>query len=172
MSVMTFNAQDNVPPEGMSPEEFDSLQEHMAIIHDTALHFVEQYFARLSSIRYRKVSDDGDEATGYDLIITDDKVCLLCVKSTEGNFDNPIHISYNELLQMRESDNYDLYRVYEIIEMTAQLRIAHNVQSFAEDVLTVLEQLPDGVKPDSISVLSEVLNFGESVLLEIPEDDE
>lgn len=94
------------------------------------------------------------------------------VKSTEGEFESTIHISFNELLQMRDSEMYDLYRVYQIEEKSAKLRIAQNLKEFARATLTVLETLPSGVRTDSISVVPEILGFGESILLEVTEGED
>lgn len=99
-------------------------------------------------------------------------VILVDVKTTEGEFANPLHISFNELLQMREATNYDLYRVYEVIDGIAKLRIAHSLRVFAEGILTILEQLPNGVRPDSVSVSPEVLQFEPAVEIRILRDDE
>ena len=116
---------------------------------------------------------DTDEPSGYDFTAKDETgERYICVKSTEGSFDNPIHISYNELLQMREATNYDLYRVYEVVDLRARLRIVHNMKGFAEKALTVLEQLPNGVRPDSISVSPGVLDFESPLSLELPDDEE
>jgi hypothetical protein len=161
MSVV-FEALDNVPPEGMSFEEFEALQERMAILQDKGTAFVEHYLVGLTSTSVEKRPDEAEDTVGYDFVATyADGTRLLCVKTTEGDFNTPIHISYNELLKMCESTPYDLYRVYDIADRRAELRIAPDMRNFAEQVLAIFEQLPDGVRPDSISVSPEVLNFGD-----------
>lgn len=96
---------------------------------------------------------------------------LVEVKTTEGSFDNPIHVSFNELLQMRESTRYDLYRVFDVGIIRAKLRVSRNMSSFAGNVLDVLEQLPEGVRPDSVSVSPRVIAFEDPIVIDIPEDE-
>lgn len=86
---------------------------------------------------------------------------LIDVKSTKGSFSNRIHISYNELLQMQVTSQYDLYRVFEIAENTAKLRIAKNLSEFADKIVEIMQQLPSGVQSNSISVSPTELSFGE-----------
>jgi hypothetical protein len=116
---------------------------------------------------------DENAISPYDFeIITDSGKRFLEVKATEGSFDNPIHVSYNELLQMREATPYDLYRVYGVQETQAKLRIARDTRALSERVLTILEQMPDGVRSDSISVTPSVLNFDEPITIELAIEEE
>lgn len=121
---------------------------------------------------FQWVSDD-NAISPFDFEVrTPNGSILIDAKSTESRFDNQIHISYNELLQMREANAYDLYRVYEINGRRAKLRIARNMKSFAESILNILGQLPNGVRSDSISVDPNTLNFESPVDLEISNDEE
>lgn len=138
--------------------------------------FVNAYLTRLNEngeiADFRWIADE-NAISPYDFEIDTNKgLILIDVKATEGDFENPLHISYNELLQMRQSDTYYLYRVYEMIEMRAQLRVSQNMRGFAEQILDILEQLPDGVRPDSISVLPAVLLFDDVQSLELSLDEE
>ena len=171
-----FDVFDQVPPEGISPQELEKLQEHIASIQNKGLSFVEKYLIRWSLTddrSYEKAPADINQPLGYDFTVIDKtNKRYVCAKSTEGSFDNPFHISSNELLQMREAVAYDLYRVYEITKTNAKLRIARNMKPFAGSVLAIMEQLREGVRPDSVSVLPSVLNFEDFLLLEIPDDEE
>lgn len=90
------------------------------------------------------------------------------VKSTNGEFARPIHISLAELEEMRTSvDPYDLVRVYELSEVTGKLRIAHDVRGLAERILGALRELPEAVTVDSISVLPTALGFAEEILVRV-----
>jgi hypothetical protein len=99
----------------------------------------------------------------FSVIEVDGSVTLIDVKSTTGNFDNRIHISYNELLQMRTAEQYDLYRVYALTDNSMMLRIAKGLKTFAESIVAVLQQLPSGVQPDSVSVNPIDLHFGNEI---------
>ena len=171
-----FDVFDQISPEGISPEELEKLQERIAIIQDKGLWVAEHSLVGWTSSggrSYETALDDTEQPLGYDLIAIDEADNrYVCVKSTEGGFNNPLHISYNELRQMRDTESYDLYRIYDVIEMRAKLRIARDMKSFAQTVLAVLEQLPDGIRSDSISIEPDVLNFEGPIDVEIPNDEE
>lgn len=98
---------------------------------------------------------------------------LLDVKSTGGDFERTIHISLNELLQMADpSIRYDLYRIYDLNESSAKLRIAEDIGNFAREVITALGTLPNGVIADGVSVKPTTLNFGNQIIVEFPDLDE
>lgn len=103
----------------------------------------------------------------FELITRHGQKTLLDVKSTEGEFRSVFFISINELRQMAHCESYDLYRVYELEETTAKLRIARNMKPFAKAILDILEKLPDGVTSTGISVSPEMLAFGNEMQLEI-----
>ena len=108
---------------------------------------------------------DENAISPYDFSITelDDSKTFLDVKSTNGNFNSRVHISYNELLQMCEAEQYDLYRVYDMNDDSMKLRIAKGLKQFADSIVTVFQNLPNGVQPDSISVYPGELHFGEEI---------
>lgn len=92
-------------------------------------------------------------------------------KATTGEFERNIHVSVNELRQMTISGRYDIFRVYEMNEKTAKMRVAENVGDFAKKILEIFDQLPKGVTPDSISISPETLAFNPEVIeIEIPDD--
>lgn len=85
---------------------------------------------------------------------------LIEVKSTDGDFDRIIHISFNELRKMAEGpEQYDIYRVYNITGDSAKLRVARDVGKYARTILDSLKNLPNGVSVDSISVAPSVFAF-------------
>lgn len=90
------------------------------------------------------------------------------VKSTTGDFNQAIHISISELIEMQSStERYDLYRVYALDEQTARLRIAENLKAIAEQVLRHLHALPVGVTADGISVRPDSLTFGPEIIIDL-----
>jgi hypothetical protein len=92
----------------------------------------------------------------------------LDVKATSGGFERNIHISLPELFAMRDShEPYYIYRVYELGDGSAKLRISKEMRTFADSILKVLAGLPNGVDSDGISVSPSMLDFGaaESVVM-------
>ena len=172
-----FDLLDERPRNDISPEELEKLQERITVFQEQGLRFAERYLIQRVSTdanSYEKAVTSTDDPVGYDFAITDQTgMHYICVKPTEGGFDKPMHVSYNELSKMREtSERYDLYRVYEIGEATAYMRIAENVAEFAAEILKILETLPEGVKPDGVSVNPLILNFQNPIKIELSAPDE
>lgn len=116
---------------------------------------------------------DANAVAPYDFLITlvDGQEIAVDVKTTRGEFNRAIHISAAELLEMHEDRRYDLYRVFEMIDDGAQLRIAEDVGSLAGPIIEMFQQLPPGVRVDSVSVDTSTITFGPPVplLLEFSE---
>lgn len=113
----------------------------------------------------------------YDFWLSEDGVSriLLDSKATSGDFDRTLHISMSELHRMCSGpERYDLYRVFEMGETSAKVRIARDVGTFAKQMMTVLESLPPGVQPDGFSVSPSILHFAPTVeIIQMPvEQDE
>ena len=104
----------------------------------------------------------------------DNRVILIDVKATSGPFTSPLHVSFNELLMMREAEDYRIYRLYRVSseDMSARLRISENVHPLAVDLLRILEQLPEGVRPDGLSISPRILDFDEEIFIETESDKE
>jgi hypothetical protein len=117
---------------------------------------------------------DENAISPYDFSIQelDGSETLIDVKATRGNFNNRIHVSFNELLQMQDAPRYDIYRVFNMADDSAKLRIAENLKEFAQEVINVLHKLPPGVQVDSISFDPADLAFGEikNLTLQVDED--
>ncbi|WP_339474404.1 hypothetical protein [Pseudomonas sp. RL_5y_Pfl2_69] len=93
---------------------------------------------------------------------------LIDVKSTTYSFQQKLHISLNELLHMRDHP-YHLYRIYGIQKLQAKLRICANVRELAVQTIQILEKLPFDIKVDSVSLSPDCFEFGEEILLILPE---
>lgn len=94
------------------------------------------------------------------------------VKSTKGEFNNRIHISTAELLEAENSDaRYDLYRVYDMEEDGAKLKISENMGPFAKMLLDTIN-LPDGITCDSFSFKpdSQGLNWSDDISISAIDD--
>ena len=98
---------------------------------------------------------------------------LVDAKSTSGDFSNPIHLSLNELRTAAEGGiPYDIYRLYQVGEGTAKLRIARAIGPGLGTVLTGLAALPQEVSVDSVSVRPGFLAFEEPEIELTSADDE
>jgi hypothetical protein len=95
---------------------------------------------------------------------------LLDAKSTETDFDNTVHVSLGELRQMSNGvERYDIYRVFEMNDATAKLRVAEDVRDWASAIIDVLDELPEGVIADNISVPPSTLHFGPTMEVHLRE---
>jgi hypothetical protein len=159
----------------ITAETLHQARENASQIGRTGEELVNGYLAQLQENgeidEFEWVSDDNAIAPFDFKVTTGEQIILIDVKTTMGQFDNTLHISYNELLQMREAGNYELYRVYDVVETCGILRIVRNMRAFAESILVILEQLPRGIRPDGISVSPEILDFGEPIPIEMSEDE-
>ncbi|PPQ43660.1 DUF3883 domain-containing protein [Rhodopseudomonas palustris] len=97
----------------------------------------------------------------YDFSVTDaaGSAIVIDAKSTAGSFDRKLHISYAELLEAANRPRYDIWRIYDITDEGAKVRIAENVGSFAKTIISSLT-LPDGVTADSFSISPTKLSWG------------
>jgi len=147
-----------------------SRQDHLKLKENADLtgrrgeNFVNDYLSKLladGSIRNFKWVSDENSISPYDFRIYDgESEVLVDVKATQGGFERELHVSYNELLQMSAGpERYDIYRIYEIQEGSAKMRITRNMKEFSERILNKLRTLPDGVTSDSISFSPSLLSF-------------
>jgi hypothetical protein len=94
----------------------------------------------------------------------------LDVKATSGGFERNVHVSLPELLAMRDSkEPYFIYRVYEIGDGTAKLRVSQEMRSIADAILKVLISLPAGVSSDGVSLSPSMLECGAEVNITMAE---
>lgn len=113
-----------------------------------------------SPFDFKIVRDDGDET-------------VIEVKTTLGEFRRRFHVSYGELYEMTlRRQNYHLYRVFEIGERHARMRIADSPCELADGIMAVFSNLPEGVIPDSVSINPSLLDFGEVIEIQLNEGDE
>lgn len=136
--------------------------------------FVNAYFDKLKTegqiVSFQWESQDNAVAP-YDFWYEKEhRKSLLDVKATSGGFERNIHISVPELLTMRDSrEPYYIYRLYEVGERTAKLRISKDVKGIAEAVLKVVDGLPRGVNSDGVSLSPAILEWGKEESLIMPE---
>jgi hypothetical protein len=113
-------------------------------------------------------------ASPYDFrVALGDEQILVDAKSTELDFDSTIYVSLSELRQMGYgAERYDLYRIYEMGDTTARMRVAEDVRSWARGVVEALECLPEGVRANGVSVLPSTLDFGFEIEVEMLQEGE
>lgn len=89
------------------------------------------------------------------------------VKTTRGPFERSVHVSFSELKEMAtESEGpYRIYRVYEVNQSEARLRISGDLKNFAKTVIAALAALPPGTAVDAISVDPTGISFGDAIAL-------
>lgn len=143
----------------------------------TGEEFVFQHLMRLKgagAILDFEWTSDTNAVAPYDFLVifpTRQEVAI-DVKSTSGEFDRPIHVSGAELIEMTSARRYDIYRVYEVSESSAVLRVAEGVGELAVLILASFERLPTGVQVDSVSVDVGTLPFGPVIGLTTPAPEE
>lgn len=94
-------------------------------------------------------------------------------KSTAGGFLNPIHLSLSEVRTATEGpEPYDIYRVFQVTESDAVLRIGLDVGPALRQVVEALRNFPAGVEVDSMSIDPRVLPFETTdIHIRLPEED-
>jgi hypothetical protein len=100
---------------------------------------------------------------------------LIEVKSTSSSFGAKIHISLNEVRQAAVAQEaYLIFRVYEMDEDGAKLRISADIKEFAKKLLQGVSGFPAGVMPDGFTLnlnsLEGELGFGKEIYLSVTED--
>lgn len=164
------------PTRDISKEEFQRAKERAEKVGADGEALLNAYFA----LETEEGRIDGFEWTAatrpmspYDFQLHDRRgkcVRYLDAKSTGGPFENAIHVSMGEFRYMAESSvPYDLYRLYAVTETSARLRIAKNVGAFASALIDALKALPDRVRVDGFSLDPSVFEFGEELVIDVPE---
>jgi hypothetical protein len=117
-------------------------------------------------------ASDGNAVAPYDFsaIGAAGEKILIDAKSTNGPFGRALHISVPELKAAASAERYDIWRVYELTDDGARLKIAKGISGFAKAILSGLNP-PDGVSVDAVSVDPQILDWGAELVLEKTEDE-
>ncbi|TBW31961.1 hypothetical protein EYW49_22660 [Siculibacillus lacustris] len=107
----------------------------------------------------------------FDFLVTEvgGNVVHVDAKSTAGEFERRIHISFAELTAASSGPRYDIWRVHGIDDDGAKLRIARDIAPLAQAILTGLD-LPVGVAIDGVSIDPTTLTWGVDVVIERPDE--
>jgi hypothetical protein len=118
-------------------------------------------------------SEEINPVSPYDFKIEENgKTVVIDVKATDGEFFRKFHVSMNEIRQMANGgEQYDIYRIYDIRESSAKIRVASNVREFAESVINSLSRLPNGVTPNGFSIKPDILEFKQEEIIEYSDPD-
>lgn len=159
----------------LSKAELAKAIKRIAEIGEMGEEFVQVYLDELKNrgtIReYQWVSQDNAVSPFDFLVENPDSKVLLDVKATTGRFERNLHVSVPELETMlTEPTVYVLYRVYEMSDGLAKLRISESMKEFARTILAVLRELPNDVQSDGISVNPSAIRFGPEIPLSLPEN--
>lgn len=86
-------------------------------------------------------------------------------KSTAAKFETPLYLSTAEIRHALSSDvPYDIFRLYEVNESGAILRIARDIKKSVSRLQQVLAELPKGVRVDSLAFEPSFFEFDGEVL--------
>ena len=92
-------------------------------------------------------------------------------KSTSGGFQRLMHMSIAELQAAAQLEHYDLWRVYNLNQDGARLRICQDIGVSAQNILAGIT-LPQGITVDSVSIDPSVFAWGEEITIARPEEEE
>jgi tetratricopeptide (TPR) repeat protein len=162
----TENFASKYPDKKISQEELLEIRNATSEIGMAGEEYINAYLESLrekGEIRDFKWVSKENASSPYDFCIMNmggEKI-LIDVKSTQGSFDNLIHISYGELKKMvLGPEKYEIYRVYKLSEGGSKLKISSSMKLFASGIFDIFKGLPDGVIPEGISVATSLLDFG------------
>lgn len=86
-------------------------------------------------------------------------------KSTAAKFETPLYLSTAEIRHALSSDvPYDIFRLYEVNESGANLRIARDIKKSLSSLQRALAELPKGVRVDSLAFEPKFFDFDEKIL--------
>jgi len=116
---------------------------------------------------------DDNAAAPLDFHVTTPNGNGTCIdaKSTTGPFRRNFHISAAEVAYAAASpEPYVIYRVFELNEEGARLRVSDDIRPAAQSLIKSLGGLPKGYKPDSFSVAPDSHNWSDEVPLVWPDE--
>ncbi len=158
---------------GVTPVEFMRSKQAAEQTGVSGEEFLNQYFQQLldlGQIHSFEWTSSLNAISPYDFrveISSQSQARVVDAKSTRGDFSNPIHMSYGEILRaVHGPEPYDIFRIYFLNENTARMRLAKNIGIHLRAILGVVDSLPGGVTLDSISIRPDLLPFeGDEIIL-------
>lgn len=123
---------------------------------------------------YQWISSENAIASyDFEIVGTDGQKALIDAKTTEGPFENVVHLSLAEIIEAAAGVPYHIYRVFELDEDGGKLRISKDIGPLARGLKTTHEtHMPDGLRVDSFSVATSSLAWGAVRYVARAEDEE
>lgn len=152
---------------GISPEDFMRSRRNAEATGVAGEELLNAFFeeeCRKEHIKKFEWTASINAVAPYDFLVTgvDGEVRRVDAKSTVGKFSNPIHLSFAELcVAVQGPEPYDIFRLYEVTEAGAKMRIARNIGPGLKDTLATFNSLVPGVAVDGISIQPDFLEFSE-----------
>ncbi len=150
---------------GISPQDFVQSREAAERTGVLGEEFVNEYLQRLfnaGEISGFEWVSSINAVSPYDFMLTktEGHSRLIDAKSTSGRFQNSLHMSFGEVYEaVCGSKPYDIYRIYDLSEHSAKMRVCENIGPELKSVFDAINALPTGVSVDSISIRPDALNF-------------
>ncbi|WP_262269599.1 DUF3883 domain-containing protein [Microvirga yunnanensis] len=97
------------------------------------------------------------------------------VKSTSASFDRPLHISQGEIEAAAAlgAIRTDLYRLFDLADSSAKLKISKDIRPFAQTVTDAVSSLGEGIIPDSYTISPERFGmWSDPALIEVPDEED
>ncbi|MEJ1414260.1 MAG: hypothetical protein RPU13_13470 [Candidatus Sedimenticola sp. (ex Thyasira tokunagai)] len=163
---------------GIGKEEFAQAKRNAELAGKTGEELVNYFLeskCENGEIPGYKWDADSNPISPFDFSIRDGETVhrKIDAKATSGSFENRIHVSMSELLEMLDPEiPYDIFRVYHAMSSGPKLRIAVDVREFAARIVDSLRDLPTGVSIDSVSIKPTELGFGPELELSSEEESE
>jgi hypothetical protein len=159
---------------GLSPEELMAARANGERTGQLGEELVDEYFKEKRElgeiVTYDWISQSNAIAP-YDFRVEwkGRQPTILDVKSTRGGFDNPIHLSLGELIKSQKpgAEVFEIYRLYEVSERSARLRISRNVSKSFKPILEAVAALPKGVYADGFSIAVDFMNFDREIQINL-----
>jgi hypothetical protein len=109
----------------------------------------------------------------FDTLTAAGERTLIDAKTTNGKFENLIHISLAEIIEASGTVTYRIYRVFELNDAGAKLRISDDIRPLAQLLKTLHEKhMPSGIRVDTSTIATDSLTWGPEEYVVWPEDEE
>jgi hypothetical protein len=109
----------------------------------------------------------------FEILTAEGQKTFIDVKTTEGPFENVIHLSLAEIIEAAAGVPYRIYRVFKLDDDGGKLRISKDIGPLALRLKTLHEtHMPDGFRVDSFSVATSSFTWGAEKYVPRGEDEE
>ena len=156
------------PSRGISAVDLKAAKESAVRTGELGEELLNGFFdaGSISNLASHKWMSQENAISPYDFMLTmkGGEIRHADAKSTSGDFGAPIYLSMAEIRHAVNSDvPYDIYRLYNVKESGAQLRIARDIKARLIPLLDSLTGVPDGVSVDSLSFKPDFFDFSANV---------